>query len=720
MPGSSKLSLSLIVALLILAAPLFGQTVRAEDGGGSLALLLQPGAEFPLGENSDLFTLGGTVRLGAELGFGPGLFVAGGIDYSYTPIDAEASLSVLQAGGGAGLYLDLSPRFSFKLEALGGYYQGMLNDPGTAEGPTSGGNPYAGGGAGFSFLVSPSISLGAGAVYKHYLGLFGGVSAYLGSSFYVKGKEARRLKMQQALPFGPGLMPGAIAPAPGQGIDLRQISFIPVFPVFHNYYDNHSIGTGLIRNQESTEITDIKLTLLIKQYMDSPKDCQLPPTLAPGASAEIDLYALFTDEVLSITEGTKAAADLVLEYRIGDTLYRDVRVETIRFYDRNAMSWDDDRKASAFVTAKDPAILGFAKNVTGMIRGKGSRALNENLLTAMGLYEALSLYGVSYVIDPRTPYAEFSKNKEQVDFLQFPRQTLEYKAGDCDDLSILYSALLEAVGIETAFITIPGHIYMAFSLGLGPDEAEKSFRDSGELIFKSGKAWVPVEITERQGGFLKAWQTGAKQWREHLLKDQAGFFALHDSWATYEPVGLPGGREDLLQLPPEDTIVATYLAELVKFIDREIYPQVKLLEAEIARGGDTLPARNRLGVLYARYGLYDKAEEQFNRVLQSRDYLPALVNLGNIHFLNEDYNGAGRLYQRARRQAPDNTTVLLCVARVSHELEDYAAAESSYKELKKLNPALAERFAYLGMEGGSAMRAADVNKNKGVVIWDEE
>ena len=33
------------------------------------------------------------------------------------------------------------------------------------------------------------------------------------------------------------------------------------------------------------------------------------------------------------------------------------------------------------------------------------------------------------------------------------KQTLEYRAGDCDDLSILYSALLESVGVETAFIT---------------------------------------------------------------------------------------------------------------------------------------------------------------------------------------------------------------------------------------------------------------------------
>ncbi len=38
--------------------------------------------------------------------------------------------------------------------------------------------------------------------------------------------------------------------------------------------------------------------------------------------------------------------------------------------------------------------------------------------------------------------------------------------GDCDDLSILVCSLFEAVAIDTAFITVPGHIFMAFDSGL--------------------------------------------------------------------------------------------------------------------------------------------------------------------------------------------------------------------------------------------------------------
>ena len=34
---------------------------------------------------------------------------------------------------------------------------------------------------------------------------------------------------------------------------------------------------------------------------------------------------------------------------------------------------------------------------------------------------------------------------------------------------------MEAVGIETAFITVPGHIFMAFALDMSPAEAKRSF-----------------------------------------------------------------------------------------------------------------------------------------------------------------------------------------------------------------------------------------------------
>jgi len=380
------------------------------------------------------------------------------------------------------------------------------------------------------------------------------------------------------------------------------------------------------------------------------------------------------------------------------------------------MTWEDDRRAAAFVTAKDPTVLKFSKNITSMLKGKASNALNAKLLTAIGMHEALSQYGLNYVVDPTTPYSETSKNKQAVDFLQFPQQTLEYKAGDCDDLSILYCALLESVGVETAFITIPGHIYMAFSLDMNPEEARKAFLHPDDLIFNQEKGWIPIEVTQREGGFLKAWDSGAKEWRENKKKGQATFYPIHDCWKTYESVGFSGVVVPIT-LPPDDRVVKSYVAEVTRFIDGEIYAQVAALQGEIQKAKDPSNAINKLGVLYAQHGLNDRAEREFARLVD-KEYVPALVNMGNILSTRNDFKGALAYYERARKKEPNNPRVLLCVARANHELENYGQVREAYDALKILDPDLAARFAYLDLRGEEASRAADLSQAKSVVIWE--
>jgi parallel beta-helix repeat protein len=506
----------------------------------------------------------------------------------------------------------------------------------------------------------------------------------------------------------------------GTHLEIEHITFGNVFPVFFKYYDEHPVGNAILRNKTTFPAKDIEITLFVKQYMDIPKKCQAPKTLKAGEQKEIGLNVLFTNNVLEITEGTKVAVLITLEYSLKGAIYKEEYTETMRIHNRNAMTWDDDRKAAAFVTAKDPAVLRFAKNVVGVVGRKESRAVNKNLLTAIAMHEAVSLYGMSYVIDPTTPFKEFSVSKKAVDFLQFPRQTLEYRAGDCDDLSILYSALLESVGIETSFITIPGHILMAFSLDLEPDKARKTLISSDELIFMGKNVWIPVEVTALDNGFLKAWEIGAKEWREAVSKDKEGFFPMLDSWTVYEPVGLPGDAAPISP-PSKDQLTVSYLEEVTKFIDKIILPMVAKLQSEINKSEGDPKFVNKLGVLYARNGLTDKAQKEFKRLLSKNEsYVPALLNLGNIYYLEDDMEKALLYYEKAYSPEPGNPKVILCMARVNHELENYGIVNKFYNKLKETDPDLAARYLYLGLKGEESTRAADISGVKDTVLWDEE
>jgi tetratricopeptide (TPR) repeat protein len=228
-----------------------------------------------------------------------------------------------------------------------------------------------------------------------------------------------------------------------------------------------------------------------------------------------------------------------------------------------------------------------------------------------------------------------------------------------------------------------------------------------------------VEITLCQETFDKAWTEGAKEWREHHARARAGFYPNRESWQTYQPVGFREGAE-LLQLPDREAVTAAFRKSLEAHVEREIYPQIAKLRARLEQSRNKERDRNELGVVYARYGLYGRALEIFQEIVAHNEYLPALINLGNIHFLQENFEKALSYYQRALQVNERNSIALLGVARCNHELENYGTVAKIYKELQTLDPDLAMRFAYLDLRGEEASRAADAAGIRQTVLWEGE
>jgi tetratricopeptide (TPR) repeat protein len=502
---------------------------------------------------------------------------------------------------------------------------------------------------------------------------------------------------------------------PWASLELKELAFEDIYPVFHTYYDTHSLGKVVLSNTTKQPITSIKVSFQIKEFMADPNACPAPAELGPGESKSVDLFGLFLPTILQTTEKTKTQARLDVEYMLGGQVEHQNLVQSISILNRNATSWIDDKRAAAFVTVRDPAVLSFSRNVNSIVKGIIKGEVNPNLLTAIAFFQTLQLYGLTYSQDP---IPTLTSNSQVADFIQFPRETLQYKGGKCSDFSVLYSALLESVGIETAFITIPGHIFIAFSTGVNPEEAKKIFFSrADDMIVQNDKSWIPLEVTETVG-FLQAWQDGAKEWRENTASNQAAFYPLHDAWQLYEPVALPG-IEFAVNLPPSEKIVSASKEEVGKFIDKEISTKVTALESEITTGQDPRKSTNELGVLYARYGQYDQAQKEFEKLLAKEEYIPALLNMGNILYLNDQKEKALVYYNRAYAKDPENPRVLLQVARVNHDLENYDTVKKLYADLKARDPDLAQRFAYLDLKGEDATRAANIAGLIGVVVWEE-
>ena len=698
----------IVILFLTLSYPI----VSADSQPESLwSLSVAPAGGYPIGSDIDFFSYRGAVDVSLDYRLRPAPFISVGADFSYNflPVDFNTSVSVLTGGLALRFILDAAPHIALTAGCAGGYYFGFLSD---GTGPRSW-NPYIRPTAGFHINFAPSFSLGIEGFYNNFFGLAqdAGARLVLTLHFVEQAPKAAGSTTVEALHL--------LEAERAERLQIISPVFVDIFPVFSKYYDENPIGSAELFNNTDDKIENISISLYIKQYMDNPKQCAAPTLLEPGATGTIELNALFTNDVMNVTADTKASVEISANYTIGKETYRETYSQTVRIHDRNAMTWEDDSRAAAFINPKDAAVLSFSKNIAAVSKRLGAGVINANLRTAMALHAALKLFGMEYLPDPQTPYSTFSENKTTVDFLQFPRQTLQYKAGDCDDLSILVCSLLESIAIETAFITIPGHIYIAFFLGISQKDALTAFKRVEDLIFVDGEAWMPLEITRTQTGFLDAWETGAREWREASARGVAQFIPVRAAWQLYEPVWLPGENIQL-EIPDIESVSKNYMAELAALVEREIYPLTAQIEAKMADEGETPALVNRMGALYARYGIIEKADELFSRALELQaGFVPALLNAGNIRLMSGDTKAASSYFNEAYQEAPDNPGVLLAVARVNHELENFGLVKDAYTKLKELKPELARRFAYLDLRGDDAERAAEIGNVKDEMIWED-
>lgn len=683
------------------------------DETGEVSVLsfhLIPGFTIPLGvRNTETLDYGGDASLLCRFAIPNLTFLSieGGIGFGVVPVkladdsDYESVMMYLLSPRiGVGLDYELFPKFFAGGHIHGGYYYGVL-DQEMAD--NTGQNPLIHAGAGVQFRPIPFFGVGIDVSYRSFLGLYDDLVISLGASYHFR--SAKRVEVITDM-------------KPYKELSIKEVVLDPIFPVFFKYYDVNPIGKMTIKNTGKIPMENVRIKVFINKYMDNPKLCEEIEFLKGDTEYDVFLYTLFNENVLSITESTKVQINVVTESTVAGENYANETIQTIRLYSRNETTWKDDRRAAAFVSLKDPTVLRFSKNVLSMVKDEASKAINKYLLAALAFHSALKLYGISYVVDPSTPYKDFSEKEDVVDYLQFPSQTLDYKAGDCDDLSILYCALLESVGIETAFVTIPGHIYIAFSLDMSPAKAKREFLNNEDLIFIDDKTWCPIEATAFQQGFIKAWKLGARQWRENDEKDLAKLYPVRDAWKVYEAVGITGDPV-AITLPTKNAVVESFLEQVNQFLKMELYPRVAKLEEELKKS-DNPRLRNTLGILYAKYGKYDEAEEQFLATLAKEEYLPALVNMGNISFLHKAYEEAKVYYERAHKKSPDNAVILLNLAKVYYELSEYDKVKTYFTRLKNDNKDLAEQYSYLDPAAGDELSRANLAEElKEEMIWSE-
>src|SRR5690606_14219492 len=98
----------------------------------------------------------------------------------------------------------------------------------------------------------------------------------------------------------------------------------------------------------------------------------------------------------------------------------------------------------------------------------------------------------------------------------------------------------EAVGIPTAYLLVPGHIYAAFDTGVATASWQDVHPEKRMTLAMDGHLWVPVEVTLiEKSDFLAAWRRGIEEWEAVAgSPDDRRFVKTADAQKTYRSVWL--------------------------------------------------------------------------------------------------------------------------------------------------------------------------------------
>jgi len=480
---------------------------------------------------------------------------------------------------------------------------------------------------------------------------------------------------RKALEFEPE-MPGALLALCNHGelLSMEKVELDELFASIYKYYGKDKLGTVTLVNHSPQAIPGVKVSFKAAEIMDAPTEVVVD-SIAPSDTAVVPIRGLFSGSVLRLSDDSSYPCEVKVSFPCGTSVAELSHTGSITMHRKGAIVWDDQRKIAAFVMPNDQVVHYFATQVSKTAPLPAKYEENwGNIPLAMKLFDAVRLYGLSYLRDPSTPFGTVWETGDRIDTVQFPRETLRFGTGDCDDLATTYASLLKAAGIDAVLYTYPGHIAPMFDSGLSKKLLPGLFLPEKLFVEYKGKLWVPVETTMLEDLFVRAWDQAAADYQYYASGGSVQLIDLAEASEIYPPgsfldVGSP------ITIPSEAKLGAVYQKEVAAFenlASETIQSRLRMLEAD-----PTNPAAaNALAIAYGQSGQYDEAIKVIERTLASGNESAALYcNLGNLLYLKgEDVESVFENYRKAVELDPGDKAILLNYAVVSFVYGDSAQA----------------------------------------------
>jgi len=381
--------------------------------------------------------------------------------------------------------------------------------------------PYLSAGGGPYWATELKVSTGIGgseetiysnAEYGGYLGggLYMALASWFAFNFDLKYHfvDLRPDKDYSGLEFGMGLT--LMWGRKKEMIRIMDTRLIvqDIYPAYFPFYQTYPLALITVKNMFGGPV-DVNVRCHVPGFSQRPKDSGFI-RLESGEVRDIPVTAFLNSSLAELEQRRTAALDFIVEAR-ASTVYRTQFSAQVTIHSFNA--WDGDiEKLGLFITPEEEQIRQLSRDAAAEIEPELDE-VTRNFRLARAVFRRLGGLGIGYHPDPNIPFY-------QDDRVQFARQTLEVGSGDCDDLAVLYASILEASGIKTAFVEIRdpekeiGHLFILFDSGVPVHQGVLISSNEKRYVIRENTAgvrtaWIPVETTQIDEGFDRAWKDGA-------------------------------------------------------------------------------------------------------------------------------------------------------------------------------------------------------------------
>ncbi len=488
-----------------------------------------------------------------------------------------------------------------------------------------------------------------------------------------------------------------------------------LFAAMQSYYASNPFGSVVLENTERTTAEEVVVSFFQPGLMDTPTVAAEIGELRPGEPVTVPLKAVYNSSVFDLEGITPLSGEIIVSYSLRGRPAEQRQTVGYDLHDKTALTWDDDRKLAAFITPADSAIRNYQSALLRYTRDAAGDGIPEAMRAAITAYVGLEELGIAYQADPTSPFVAVQQDVYAVDSVNLARDTLRRMSGDCDDLTVLFATMLETVGVETGFITVPGHVYPVFNTGVPASQFDLLHPERSMTINVDGELWVPVEVTLLgSADFRSAWRRGIELYLEYGSDPEvSGFYRTADARSIFRPVGLR--QTDLgLQYGDDGDIRRRYAQQITLMVDT-VLDSLEARAVERNRSRDY----NRLGIAAARKGRFSRAEEGFRAALRlDANYVDAQINLGALQLARGRYtlailtlqDLAVRLGRDESASPRSRTTVYLNLARAHYELDEFEPAAEYFELAHGIDPERAAAHSFIAaVQDSDGGRAAQVS-----------